>query len=54
MVNVRFVCGTCWWEVPAKERVAVHAMFDRGYDVTTKIAKIVRMLKEKACTKASS
>ena len=42
-----FVCRRCWWDVPTKDRVSLHAMHNRNQDTSTKLAKIVRNLKEK-------
>jgi predicted amidophosphoribosyltransferase len=45
MVRCDFVCGTCWWKVPAKDRASIRAMRDRCQDTTTKLEKILRNLK---------
>lgn len=42
-----FVCSDCWWRVPAKEWTAINSMRIAGVNTDTKLAKIVRILKEK-------
>lgn len=48
MGNAIFVCGTCWWKVPGNERRAINGMKIRGQETTSKLAKIVRVLRAKA------
>jgi hypothetical protein len=43
--NTLFVCRTCWPRVPAVERRAIASMHLNRQDTTTKLAKIVRILK---------
>ena len=42
--GVKYLCADCWWILPAKERTALHAMDRRGEDVTSKLAKAVRIV----------
>ncbi len=44
-----FVCSVCWPNIPGNERAALNSMRSRGQDATSKLAKCVRILKEKGC-----
>jgi hypothetical protein len=47
LVNVLFFCLTCWQLLPGKERASLYAMHNRRQDTTSKVAKCVRILKDK-------
>lgn len=42
-----YFCTAHWFEIPAKERLAVYAMHHRGISPASKVAKCVRILQEK-------
>lgn len=41
-----FVCPDCWWKVPAKDREQLRAMHVRKQCTKSKLASIVRNLKQ--------
>ena len=45
--GVKYLCANCWWLLPAKERTAIHAMDSKRQDVSSKLAKCVRIVKAK-------
>ena len=48
--DLKYFCRPCWFDLPAKERVSLHAMHDRRQEVDSKVAKCVRILTEKAAS----
>lgn len=45
--NLLYFCTTCWNLIPGKERVALYTMHNKGQPTDTKVAKCVRILKER-------
>lgn len=43
-----FVCPSCWWKIPANDRRQLGTMHRNKQDTTSKVASVVRALKEKA------
>jgi hypothetical protein len=41
-----FVCPDCWWEIPTADRRMLSHMHRSGQDTTSKVASVVRKLKE--------
>lgn len=41
-----FTCEKCWREIPTNDRVQLAAMRRRGNETTSKLASVVRELKE--------
>jgi hypothetical protein len=47
LVNCLFFCLPCWQLLPGKERASLYAMHNRRQDTDSKVAKCVRILKDK-------
>lgn len=39
-------CRDCWWDIPTKERMALHAMLNRGQLSEPKVRKAVRLARD--------
>lgn len=41
----KYVCPTCWWMIPAQDRVKLHRHHSRGHNVDSMLTRIVREFK---------
>lgn len=48
--NTFFTCRRCWGLIPGKERRALARMHNRGQPIESKLAKCVKLVKEKLPT----